>query len=424
MHLALIEQIRVRQNRNRKAFDEDRLKELAESIATTGLLHLPVVRALEDGSLELLAGERRMRAMQILWAAGRSFAYEGSIIPQGQLPYSLQTELSELSARAIELEENIIRIDLTWQERVVAIAELHALRKAQDPSQTYLDTGTELGFASRSYASTAVKNAEILSRHLDDAVVMKAKSPDEAMKALSRKMEAEMRAFMVLAGDDAPKSHHTLVHGDMADLMPTLPPSTFEIIITDPPYGVNAETFRANMVVMHEYDDDWDSTEHKIIVLAAEGLRVTKPQAHAYVFCDVLMFPAIRDIFDDAGWDVWPRPLIWVKDVGHIPAANLGPQRRYECILYANKGKKPVNMLAPDVISVPAVNEKHHAAEKPVDLYLNLLRRSSTPGDRILDPFCGSGPVFEAAEKLQCIATGYDSDPLSVQLSQERIKGL
>lgn len=424
MHLCPVEEIKIRQGRNRKLFSEEHIKTLAESIASsTGLIQLPVVTVLPDGTRELLAGERRLRAMQLLWASGREFHYMGELVPKGQIPHSLISEVDLLTARAIELEENIQRVNLTWQERVQSIAALHELRVSQNPDHTQKDTRIELGFGA-SY-ETDIKDAVMLSRHLDDPVIASAPTTKDAVKRLARKLENAFRAGLAVAGMDmSNSSKHHLQLGNAEELLAGLPENTFEVILTDPPYGVDAGTFRASMNVMHEYDDDWDSVKHLLIVLASQGYRVAKQQAHAYVFCDVLMFPDVRDIFDDSGWAVWPRPLIWFKDVGHIPNANLGPQRRYECILYANKGNKVVTGLYPDVISCPAVNEKFHAAQKPVDLLVNLLRRSVMTGDKILDPFCGSGSIFEAAEKCQCSATGFDNDPSCVQFASERIKAL
>jgi ParB family chromosome partitioning protein len=49
----------------RTVFDEDQLAELAESIKEVGLLQPIVVRPLDDGSFELVMGERRWRAAQL-----------------------------------------------------------------------------------------------------------------------------------------------------------------------------------------------------------------------------------------------------------------------------------------------------------------------------------------------------------------------
>ena len=53
----------------RRDFDEDQLKELADSIQASGLLQPVVVRPRDGGRYELIAGERRWRAVQRLgWA--------------------------------------------------------------------------------------------------------------------------------------------------------------------------------------------------------------------------------------------------------------------------------------------------------------------------------------------------------------------
>lgn len=74
-----------------------------------------------------------------------------------------------------------------------------------------------------------------------------------------------------------------------------------------------------------------------------------------------------------------------------------------------------------DVIVAPIVTDKRHAAQKPVEVYINLLTRSVQPGDTVLDPFAGSGTIFEAASHLQCQAIGWDSDPMCIALCEERL---
>src|SRR5438309_1953621 len=48
----------------RKNFDDDALNELADSIREHGLIQPVVVRPLDDGFFQLIAGERRWRASQ------------------------------------------------------------------------------------------------------------------------------------------------------------------------------------------------------------------------------------------------------------------------------------------------------------------------------------------------------------------------
>ena len=53
-------------NQPRQVFEPETLEQLAQSIEINGLLQPIVVRSLEDGSYELIAGERRLKAVQLL----------------------------------------------------------------------------------------------------------------------------------------------------------------------------------------------------------------------------------------------------------------------------------------------------------------------------------------------------------------------
>src|SRR5690348_2234150 len=57
-----ISSLRPNSHQPRRAFDEESLGTLAASIRELGVLQPVLVRPLEDGSYELIAGERRLRA--------------------------------------------------------------------------------------------------------------------------------------------------------------------------------------------------------------------------------------------------------------------------------------------------------------------------------------------------------------------------
>ncbi|HYP48851.1 MAG TPA: ParB/RepB/Spo0J family partition protein [Thermoleophilaceae bacterium] len=60
-----VELVRPNPRQPRRSFDEARLAELAESIASRGVLQPIVVRPLPGGHYELIAGERRLRASRL-----------------------------------------------------------------------------------------------------------------------------------------------------------------------------------------------------------------------------------------------------------------------------------------------------------------------------------------------------------------------
>lgn len=54
---------------------------------------------------------------------------------------------------------------------------------------------------------------------------------------------------------------------------------------------------------------------------------------------------------------------------------------------------------------------EQHPTMKPVPLFARLMRNSSRPGERILDPFAGSGTTVIAAEQMGRRAMALELDP-------------
>jgi len=85
----------------RRAFDEESIAALADSIATNGILQPLLVRPVEEGAAghyEIIAGERRWRAAQ------RAQLHEVPVVVRG---------LSDTAALEIAIVENVQRRDLT-----------------------------------------------------------------------------------------------------------------------------------------------------------------------------------------------------------------------------------------------------------------------------------------------------------------------
>ena len=93
----------------RRRFDEEALRDLANSIANQGLLQPIIVREKAAGGFELIAGERRWRAAQL---AGLS-----------KIPAIVKT-VTDAEASAFALIENMQREDLNAMEEAMGLARL------------------------------------------------------------------------------------------------------------------------------------------------------------------------------------------------------------------------------------------------------------------------------------------------------------
>ena len=101
--------IEANPNQPRKIFEDDKLAELAASIREHGVVQPIIVRPIEGGNYQLIAGERRWRAALLLGLK--------------KIP-AVVKHISEAEAREISLVENLQREDLNPLEEAEAYREL------------------------------------------------------------------------------------------------------------------------------------------------------------------------------------------------------------------------------------------------------------------------------------------------------------
>lgn len=415
----------IAEERQRREFLGDDLYALAESIAlgTAGLLHPIVVRTIADSPDDrlLVAGERRTIVLDALHDAGIPVRCNGQIIPLDHYPIVDVGELSVFEAAEAELHENLLRKDLTWVEKAQAIAGLEQLRtgialEQNLPPPTIKDLAAEVFNRpvekSDGGASRAVSTSLLVARHLDIPEVAKAKSLQEAVKVVTKIKEQEHRIELAkVMGEKVAQQGHECYQGDMVEVLPKFENGTFDLILSDPIYGVGAHAFGAQGG-SHEYDDSYETWQRIMPTFFSESFRITKERASLYAFCDYVRFAEMAAIAKAYGWSVYPYPIIWNKNGGVASRPEHWPKHSYETILFALKGDKPHIKLGPDVISTPfQTSEREHAAQKPVQLYVELLARAVLPGAKVCDPFCGRGTIFMAANIQKVFAVGIEKNP-------------
>jgi DNA modification methylase/ParB-like chromosome segregation protein Spo0J len=439
--------ITIKPNRQRQEFDPEALQELKNSIEDGQLLHPPVLR--REGTVwVLVAGERRLRAIQEIYELGGTFKHNNETFSDGYLPFTDIGELTELQAEEVELDENLKRKDLTWQEHAAAVSRLHLLRQAQkkaaaealppgtpvalrDVVQTVADTAKELTGKSDGSNQDTIRKELIVAGHLSNPLIAKAKSADEAFKILKREEQKtrDMDLARQIGGSLSSSSHQALNLNCLHFMRDPANAGQFDVICTDPPYGMGADVFGDAggklTAIDHRYDDSYESWKILMTEWSQLSFTITKPAAHAYIFCDFDRFHELKALMQSAGWYVFRTPLICHKlNSGRVPLPDRGPRRQYETILYAIKGNKPVTHIYPDVISVDGDENLGHGAQKPVALIQNLLQRSVHPGDKVLDTFAGSGSIFPACHTLKVYATGIEQAPEYFGLCVKRLKSL
>jgi ParB family transcriptional regulator, chromosome partitioning protein len=155
-----------RDSRQRRKLEPD--PALQASIKRVGLINPIIVTK----DYQLIAGERRWEACKAL-----------------NLPFIAVRWMEDLNIdelKVIELEENIKRKDLPWQDSTRAIAELHYLYGKNDPAWNQRKTADAL-----SLDAGHVSNTLLVAAHLKDPRVLKATSINEARNLIRRRKERE-----------------------------------------------------------------------------------------------------------------------------------------------------------------------------------------------------------------------------------------
>jgi ParB family chromosome partitioning protein len=426
MLLLPLSAITISPDRQRREFDPEALEELGTSIQKLGLLHPIVVCDSGEGKYRLVAGERRFRAItQIYDLWEEVIRCNNEQVPFRHIPCLTLGELNPLDAEEAELDENLRRKDLTWQEHAAALKRLHLLRISQAvalemrgevaSNHTVTKLATEvLGRADGAFRD-AIRKELIVADHLDNLDVAKATTVAEAFKVLKQQEQrTKNEALAKEVGASMDSDFHTILQGDAMELLAATDfTGTFDVICSDPPYGMNAHQFNdaagrmsAGSGITHNYDDTYENWQRLMTDMIPLLFEVAKPQAHMYLFCDFDRFHELKAMCQAAGWYVFRTPLVYYKSGGgRVPLPESGPRRCYELVLYAIKDKKPVTHIYPDVIQAVADSQESHGAQKSVAVFQNLLQRSVSPGDCVLDPCAGTGTVALAAHNLKCRAT-------------------
>lgn len=438
-----LDQIIVPENRQRP--DDDKVQEyisgdLMPSIFRedgAGLIN-PIT--LRDGKF-LVAGECRTRAVSLGYKLGKKLRHAGQAVPAGHIPFIDFGDLTIIQRMEVEFAENANRLDLPWLAKQEAIAGLHALRtemakEKNQPAPTFASTAKELFHEATPRTSDNVAKAvQIVQAAKANPAIAKATSLNEAKKILEKiTIQKQNEKLAAVVGTQSLTERFKLFNADCVTWMEGQASGQFDVILTDPPYGIDADSFGdaagrlTNAGHGHHYQDGKDETILLLEKCIPHFYRLAKPQAHLYLWCDIDLFHWLRDQCALAGWHVHRTPLVNVKpEGGRVPWANppCGPRRAYELCLFAEKGKRPVTAIKNDVFESRLVEGNFgHGAQKPEQAYVELLSRSVRPGDVVFDAFAGTGPIFPAAHAVKCSAVGVELNPAAYGICLNRIKEL
>ena len=155
-----------------------------------------------------------------------------------------------------------------------------------------------------------------------------------------------------------------LYNGDCLELMKNIPDGSVDLVLTDPPYGMDFQShFRKEMYSKIGNDKVLDWLESYV----NECFRILKDDTAVYFFCSWHNV----DVFKQAIEKKFKvkNILIWEKNNTSMGDLKGSYAPKYEMVIFAHKGRKLLNGFRyADVIKANRTGNKVHPTEKPVDL--------------------------------------------------------
>jgi hypothetical protein len=390
-HTAILDSIIIhregRQRRELKGIDI-----LADSIRRLGLMHPPIIT--RDNVL--VSGERRVTAMKALgWT---------SCLVQ------FADEVDPATLRSIELEENIKREDISWQDRCRAIAEFTELRKAEEPNWTQERTAEALGITAGSVAQHMQVARELIKGNTKIVEAPKfSVARGIIARASERQASSERDAFTAVGTGALPlPGKHTypdsIIVADFNEWAPRYDGPKFNLLHCDFPYGIGADKFNQGAAPAHGGYDDTPDTYWRLIGTLADNLdRLCTESCHLVFWFSMKYYKETLDALRSMGWDCDGYPLFWLKsdNIGTLPDPERGPRRIYEVAFLAARGDRKIISAVSNAYAAPTDRSIHMSA-KPEPVLRYFFRMLVDEHTRLLDPTAGSGGALRAAESLGC----------------------
>jgi site-specific DNA-methyltransferase (adenine-specific) len=210
-----------------------------------------------------------------------------------------------------------------------------------------------------------------------------------------------------------------LIMGDCLEAMKDIPDGSVDCVVTDPPYGMSFQSnYRKEKHRKIENDDslEWLDT------FFDQCYRKMKEDTHIYSFCSfhhIDKFKVSMQRFFDV-----KNILIWQKNNTGMGDLEGDYAPKYEMILFGAKGRRTLNgSRDPNIVPCYKTGNKLHPTQKPEELMVYLIEKSSTAGDTILDPFMGSGTTGVACVQTGRKFIGIEKDKKYFEIAKKRIEG-
>jgi len=384
----------------------------------------------------LVAGGRRLAAAKRLgWITlkhGRDFIW--------------REEEDDLRRKSVEIEENLRRKELTWQEQVAGKQRLLTLMQSIHgaPSQgggltrEQRAAGTGTGFGVNKLAAMLGESSATTSKDLEIASMLKAlptlASADTKESAFRKARIIATIAVMSLAnkaraaiiGEPTPKEW-TLYEGPFQDNIAKVDSESVDLVYTDLPFGANLAQMSKHDTGVVGYSDTRDGIVGSLRDLLHESYRILRPDRFAVFFFGFNYYSELITALESEGFAFNPVPVVWFKRTRSTESPNTRYANAYDPAIVAMKGS-PV-FIRPgqtNVIEIAPVtsSERMQIAQQPIELVTRFLQDMTSENALIVDLMAGSGTTGVAAIKAKRRVIMFEREPSACAIIKARMGAL
>lgn len=214
---------------------------------------------------------------------------------------------------------------------------------------------------------------------------------------------------------------------DCLEGMKEIPDESIDLIITDPPYGIN---FKSKMDTKKRFqriinDDNLDFFEPFI----KEAYRILKNNSCILIFCRFDNYPYFFNVCKKERFNI-KNCLVWEKNkalsgLGDMESSFLN---NYEFILFGMKGRRILfkerygrefGLIQDKTISSPM--QLVYPTQKPTKIIHKLVDICSNENDVVLDSFMGSGTTAVVCKQLKRNFIGFDLSRNACKIAEHRL---
>jgi hypothetical protein len=407
---------------DRQRADLGDISELAKSIEKHGQLQ-PIILSRAGNEYTLVAGERRLRAHEML--------------ERTKIEYKELKDLSLLDLKILEYEENAKRKDLTWQERVKAIASIHNARLVQNPKWTLTETARDLSYTKNGEPdSTFVSRVMTVNAYIEDPKILAATSINQAFNEVARREERLLSdisndiltpkpkpAPLPKPGEPPvpvapPKELETTIQNlSFLDWAPEYSGERFNFIHCDFPYGVQLQD--SDQMGQHQalYDDSPETYFALLRCFAKHLDNFAMPSCHLVFWYSPKFERETREFFRNEipAFEIQDIPLVWLKtdNRGILSDYKRRPRNITEFAFIGSRGDRLLAKAKSNGYAGPSSTSKLHPSEKSEAMLRYFFEMFIDERSRVLDPTCGGGSALRAADSLNAeFCFGLELDPL------------